>query len=217
MYFGPSTSLNPPGVFLPISMLLARDRRETAEYVESRWRGIGCRYFGAFVLSTAVKHRGYDPNKFVKLAVGSLPENVDLLLKLGALKIPMGDVLPMQFVKGDDFCRDLHQVIAKQMSDLTRNNTVHYYAYTKIYQRYSSRRGEYDAYTISHIQQHIANGYQGSPVNSYSTLAISEQGNELRTVYEKLLQGPPRHEESSRYLSESESALGLEWRLSTRR
>jgi hypothetical protein len=153
----------------------------------------------------------YASNRFHTLTYGLLPENVDLLLKLGALKVPMGADIPIQFVRGSDFCRDIHYLIDTLFHGMSLKNSVHYYAYTKIYQRYSSRTNEYAAYTISHIQQQISNGYQGSPVNSYSTLAISEQGNELRTVYEKLLQGPPRREEISGDLVES--ALGLEWRI----
>jgi hypothetical protein len=197
-------------------MLLARDRKATAEYVESKWRGIGCRYFGAFIVSTAFRAVDRSYNKFTALEHGRLPENINLLLKLGASKIPMTVWnIPEVFVKGSDFYRDIHTLIDQQFNAMHSKTVVHYYAYNKVYQRYDTRHHDYDAYIISHVQQHLANGYDGSPINSYSTLAISEQGNDPRCVYEKRINGSPRCEDRSGQLAES--ALGLEWRLTTRR
>jgi len=211
MSFGPSTSLTPPGVSLPTSLLLARSRRATVEYVESKWRGIGCRYFGAFVLSTAFRTVNNTFNKFVALEHGRIPENINLLLKLGAPKIPMTTAsIPRIFVEGSDFYRDIYALIVKQFDALRTQTVVHYYAYNKVYQRYSTRTHDYDAYIISHVQQHIANGFYGNAVNSYSNIAISEQGDPPRCIYQTL-QGPMGKVDSARV--PPESALGLEWRI----
>jgi hypothetical protein len=169
---------------------LARSHRATVEYVESKWRGIGCREFGAFVLNTAFRTVDRTYNKFVVLEHGRLPENINLLLKLGAPKIPMTvDNTPEAFFKGPDFYRDICYLIDKQFDAMRVKTVVHYYAYNKVYQRYSSRTHEYDAYIISHVQQHIANGFYGNNVNSYSNIDISEQGNPPRCVYQTML-GP---------------------------
>jgi hypothetical protein len=196
-------------------MLLARDRKATAEYVESKWRGIGCRYFGAFIVSTAFRAVDRTSNKFVALEHGRLPENINLLHKLGASKIPMTVWnTPEVFFKGSDFYRDIYTLIDVQFNAMHSKTVVHYYAYNKVYQRYDTRHHDYDAYIISHVQQHLANGYAGCPVNNYSTLAISEQGNEPRCVYEKRINGSLGRDIRN---NELESSLGLEWRLSTRR
>lgn len=199
---------------LPTSLLLARSRKATVDYIESKWRGIGCREFGAFIVSTAFRAVDRTSNKFVAIELGRLPENVNLLLKLGA-KIPMtvGNT-PDVFFKGSDFYRDIYALIEKQFDAMRTKTVVHYYAYNKVYQRYDTRHHDYDAYIISHVQQHIANGYYGNAVNSYSNINISEQGNSSRCIYQTL-EGPMGKGDNA-YVP-TESALGLEWRLTTRR
>lgn len=169
---------------LPTSLLLARNRKATAAYVEDSWRSIGCEYFGTFVVSTAFRGADRNGNKFRVLDYGYLPENVNLLLRSGARDIPLRGGVPHHLFRGSDFYRDIHAVLNEQFDAMCVSTVVHYYAYSKVYRRHNLRDAEYYAYILSHIQQHLATGSPGGFVNSYSTLAISEAGRDSRTVYE---------------------------------
>jgi hypothetical protein len=152
--------------------------RKTAEYVEGTWRGRGCRYFGAFVVSNALRDVCNDYVMSVGFTARFLPENIALQNKIAD---------PEHFNRCVYWYKDLTACIKAQVNAMHVKTVMHYYAYNKLYLGYDKYRNKHVAHVVALIQQTIANGYLGKSCNYYSTLVISEQGSEFRPVCEKIL------------------------------